>query len=51
VYSFLANIKFSREVKYQTYKFAIKKGKSSLQEFVVAGRHENEKVILGYMKV
>jgi hypothetical protein len=51
VSSFLANIKFSEEVIYQTYRFALQHGTSELQEFVASGRHTGDKIIMAYMKV
>ena len=51
VSNFLKNIKFSEEVTYQTYKFALKQGTSELQEFVASGRNNGEKIIMAYMKV
>lgn len=51
VSNFLANIKFSEEVTYQTYRFAIQKGTSELQEFVASGRNTGDKIIMAYMKV
>jgi len=51
VSSFLANIKFSEEVTYQTYRFALKLGTSELQEFVASGRNSGDKIIMAYMKV
>ena len=51
VSNFLKNIKYSEEVTYQTYKFALKVGTSELQEFVASGRNNGEKIVMAYMKV
>ena len=51
VSSFLANIKFSEEVTYQTYRFALQQGTSELQEFVASGRNTGDSIIMAYMKV
>lgn len=51
VSSFLANIKFSEEVTYQTYRFALQHGTSELQEFVASGRNNGDKIVMAYMKV
>lgn len=51
VSSFLTNIKFSEEVTYQTYRFALQKGNSELEEFVASGKNTGDKIIMAYMKV
>jgi hypothetical protein len=51
VSSFLANIKFSEDVTYQTYRFAIQNGQSELQEFIASGRNSGSKIVMAYMKV
>ena len=40
VNNFLANIKFSESIQYQTYKFVVKNNDFSLGEFVAAGRND-----------
>ena len=51
VSSFLANIKFSEDVVYQTYRFALQNGNSELQEFIASGKNNGETIIMAYMKV
>ncbi len=51
VSSFLANIKFSEDVVYQTYRFALQNGNSELQEFIASGKNNGESIIMAYMKV
>lgn len=51
VSSFLANIKFSEDVVYQTYRFALQSGNSDLQEFIASGKNNGESIIMAYMKV
>ena len=42
VSSFLANIKFSEDVSYQTYRFSIQTGETKLQEFIASGKNNGE---------
>jgi hypothetical protein len=51
VNTFLANIKFSEDVTYQTYRFAIQNGQSELQEFIASGRNSGSKIVMAFMKV
>ena len=51
VSSFLANIKFSDDVSYQTYRFSLQAGETKLQEFIASGKNNGEQIILAYMKV
>lgn len=48
---FLRNIKWSEDVRYQTYKFAIQKGESRLQEFVASGKNNKGRILLSFIRV
>jgi hypothetical protein len=51
VNNFLANIKFSESVHYQTYKFVLKHNDVSLGEFVASGRNDGGQISLAFIKV
>ena len=51
VSSFLSNIKFAESVTYQTYRFALKTGASSLQEFVASGKNNGNSITMAFIKV
>jgi len=51
VASFLSNIKFAESVTYQTYRFALKTGASSLQEFVASGKNNGNSITMAFIKV
>jgi hypothetical protein len=51
VSSFLSNIKFSEDMTYQTYRFAIQNGQSELQEFIASGRNSGSKIVMAFMNV
>ena len=51
VRDFLANIKYAESVDYQTFRFVMQLGRSTIDEFVASGRNYNGKVQLSFIKV
>jgi len=51
VKDFLANIKYAESVDYQTFRFTMQHGRSTIDEFVASGRNYNGKIQLAYIKV
>ena len=51
VRDFLANIKYAESVDYQTFRFTVQQGRSTVDEFVASGRNYDGKVQLAYIKV
>ena len=50
VANFLSNIKYSKEVIYQTFNFALLVDDAKLQEFVASASKNGDKVNIAYLK-